>query len=57
MKNVRRIYITEKLNENNKCISYCLYMKNIINYNLIEKKKSIMWLEKANENMDIEKFL
>ena len=33
--------MTEKLNENNKCISYCLYMKNIINYNLIEKKSRL----------------
>ena len=28
----------KKLNKYNKCISYCFYMKNIINNKIIEKK-------------------
>ena len=31
-------YMKKKLNKYNKCISYCFYMKNIINNKIIEKK-------------------
>ena len=31
-------YMKKKLNKYNKCISYCFYMKNILNNKIIEKK-------------------
>ncbi len=46
----------KKLNKYNKCISYCFYMKNIINNKIIEKKVGFE-LEKPNENMDTKFFL